>query len=170
MNQSYGIYAAYAGLLAVLSLVQISFGHFISISDVAPDFVLLGVIFIALRSGQLTATIAGFIAGLALDLAIGEVVGLGALAKTCAGFTAGYFFQIDMRDAILRSPRFISYTALVALLHNIVYLLAHFHRPDADIIPIVLRFAIGGVAYTAVFAAIAMLIMMRTGTRVKVSS
>jgi rod shape-determining protein MreD len=167
MKHRIGVYAAYAGILFGLILLQISFGRLIAVADIQPDFVLLGIIVIALRSGQLTATVAGFLAGLALDLYIGESVGISALAKTIAGFVAGYFFAEDMTELTIRTPKFITITALVAFTHNLVYLLAHFQRPDLSMALLVARFGIGGTVYTAAFGAICMLILMRTGTRLR---
>jgi rod shape-determining protein MreD len=170
MNSRIGTYGAYAGLLLGLILLQISFGRLIAIGDVQPDFVLLGIIVIALRSGQLTATVAGFLAGLALDLYAGEVVGLGALAKTCAGFVAGYYFAADRTQVTIRRPKFVSITAIIAALHQTLYLLAHFQRPDAGVLLLLLRFGAGGTLYTAAFGAALMLILMRAGPRLKVAT
>ena len=48
------------------------------------DWLLIGVFVVAVRFGQIPATVAGFAAGLLLDLYAGEVVGISALAKTVA--------------------------------------------------------------------------------------
>ena len=168
MKGRYAVYAAYAGLLFGLALLQVAFGQLIAIDSVRPDFVLIGVVIIALRSGQITATSAGFLAGLVLDLSIGEVVGLGALAKTCAGFAAGYFHEDDKKDLNIRTPKLIWITAIASLIHNAIYLLAVFQRPDLDVGVLFLRFGIGGTLYTTVFGAICMLILMRTGKRIRV--
>ena len=168
MKEQYRIHALSAGILLGLILLQITFGRLIGIMDIQPDFVLVGLIIVALRTGQLPATIAGFATGLILDLSIGEVVGLGAFAKTWAGFIAGYFFSVDKKEITLRSPKFIVITMLVALAHNGLYLIAYFHRPDLNLLSTYVHYGLGGSLYTTAFGAICMLIMMRTGSRLRV--
>ena len=84
------MYAIDAAILFALLVLQITFGTLISIEGVGPDFMMIWLVVIALRSGQLPATLFGFASGLALDLYAGELVGLSALAvMTVSGMSIG---------------------------------------------------------------------------------
>jgi rod shape-determining protein MreD len=156
-----------AGLLLALCALQIGLCPLLSVGDVAPDVVLLGVVYLAVRRGQLDATIAGFCAGLFLDLSIGEVAGLGALAKTLSGFVAGYFFQEDKAERFHQTPRFVLAASLVALLHQTVYLFAYLHSVNADVLGLYTRHMLGTTAYNAVLASVFTLVASRLRTRIR---
>ncbi len=159
----------YSGALLGLAIVQMSFSELISIRGIHPDFLLIGVIFIALREGQLWATVAGFAAGLVVDLTVGELVGISALAKTVAGFAAGYFFDEQRSTVFHQQYRFIGIVALGGAIHGLLSYTLYIHRFEAAIISELLVFTIGATLYTMVFATAMVLIAAKTSTRIKVS-
>lgn len=53
------------------------------------DFVLVGVIFVALQRGPAAGVLSGTLGGLLQDVLAGGIVGIGGLAKTLVGFAAG---------------------------------------------------------------------------------
>jgi rod shape-determining protein MreD len=113
-------------LLSLLALLlQTTVARFLSIQGIVPDLVLLWIVYLAIRRGQIRATVAGFILGLTLDLVSGPdgMVGLAALTKTLAGFLAGYFYSENKTMQTLGGYQFLLITALVSLVHNVIYFL-----------------------------------------------
>jgi rod shape-determining protein MreD len=78
----------------VLALVQKFLLDKLALYDVAPDAVLVLLVFIAQREGQSAGTTTGFFIGLVMDLLHGTL-GVDAFSKTIAGFTAGFFSESD---------------------------------------------------------------------------
>lgn len=56
-----------------------------------PDFLLLILIYVAVKNGRLYGTIAGFISGILLDFFSGCPFGLNCLLRTIVGYIAGLF-------------------------------------------------------------------------------
>src|SRR5690606_37603981 len=86
-------YVAYALIAIVLSLIQFSLLNFVVVQGITPDLLLILVVWIAIREGRFTGTIAGFLIGLTLDIITFDLIGINAFTKTIAGFIAGSFFQ-----------------------------------------------------------------------------
>ncbi len=84
----------YLFLSIVLLLVQAKTMTLLTLEGITPDLLVIWVVILALKEGQLTAMPWGFGIGLAFDLITGNFLGLSALTKTVAAFTAGYFFDV----------------------------------------------------------------------------
>ena len=94
-NLRYVIYGITALLIALAHVIML---NLISVSGITPDLLTILVVWIALREGQFTGIIAGFLCGLLFDLVSYDVVGTNALAKTFAGFAAGFFYKEKNKD------------------------------------------------------------------------
>src|ERR1041384_487305 len=107
------LWYAIAGL--ILLLMQLNLGY-IAVENVTPDLLVVLTVFIAMREGQFTGMLAGFLLGLIFDLISSDIIGTNALSKMLAGFIAGYFFneQLSVQDSI-GSFRFLGIVALAAL-------------------------------------------------------
>ena len=153
------LWYAIAGL--ILLLVQLNLGY-VAVESVTPDLLVVLTVFIAIREGQFTGEIAGFLLGLAFDLVSSDIIGTNALSKMLAGFIAGYFFneQLSVQDSI-GSFRFLEITALAALGHNIVYYFFYVQPTDLSFISFFLRSGIAASLYTTVIAALVMLVAAR---------
>ena len=80
------ITAAGLGIL----LLQILLSDFLTIRGLRPDFMLIFVIIVSLRSGSLSGVVAGFSLGLVEDfLSAGSLMGLAPLTKSLTGFMIG---------------------------------------------------------------------------------
>ena len=168
MKTEYRKYFLYAGFLFVLILLQVLLDNFLTIKGVVPDFVLIGVVFIALKEGQISGAVAGFASGLSLDLYFGESIGVSALAKTISGFIAGYYFDAEKSELILRSSKALLIMLIVSLVHNAIYLFTYFRGFNFDIIQLVFLQIFGKTLFTFTFAFTGYLLYTRTGTRLKV--
>ncbi|MBL0176962.1 MAG: rod shape-determining protein MreD [Ignavibacteria bacterium] len=157
-----------AMLMAGLVALQIMLAPLIAIGPVVPDFVLVGLLFVAARRGRLTGAVVGFCAGLVIDLGLGEVVGLFALAKTITGFAAGYLLDEEHPGEVLRTPRFVLAALALGVLHNLLSLLAYFRTLDQQFFSALLEHGVGGAIYSTVFTSVSVLILSRIAHRIDV--
>jgi rod shape-determining protein MreD len=86
-------------LLFFAALVQVSIAPSFEVADGNPDLVLVLVVAIALLRGPLFGACVGFWAGLALDVASLEALGLTSLLLTLAGYWAGRFGDATSRSS-----------------------------------------------------------------------
>ena len=127
-----------------------------------PDVVLLFVAYVALRRGRVAGAVAGFAAGLAMDVVVmQEVLGINALLKTLLGFVIG-LFQSEQGDSLRLSPvqAFVG-ALLIAVVHNglMTILLALSLGTRTPFLVLVLW--LGGALYTAVVALVGSLFRSR---------
>jgi rod shape-determining protein MreD len=104
-----------------LLLLQTTFIPYLSIGGFVPDIFLIWVVYVAIRRGQLEATVTGFVVGLLQDAVSMQFFGLSSLTKTIAGFVAGYFFNDNSTEQTLGSYRFLTILFLSSFVHNIIY-------------------------------------------------
>ncbi len=109
----------------VVFLLDTKLVKFLAIGDIVPDILVIWIVYIAIREGQMAGTIAGFAVGITLDLLSGHdgMLGLAALAKTLAGFTAGYFYNENKTLQTVGGYQFLIALAVVSLAHNLIYFL-----------------------------------------------
>jgi rod shape-determining protein MreD len=88
-----------AALLLVTALLQVSIVTPLEVASGHPDLVLVLVVAIALVRGPLFGSVAGFWAGLALDVASLGTLGLSSLLLTLAGYWAGRFGEATTRTS-----------------------------------------------------------------------
>ncbi|HEX2110565.1 MAG TPA: rod shape-determining protein MreD [Gaiellaceae bacterium] len=86
-----------ATLLLLAALLQVSIVTPLEVASGHPDLVLVLVIAIALVRGPLFGSVAGFWAGLAVDVASFATLGLSSLLLTLAGYWAGRFGEATTR-------------------------------------------------------------------------
>jgi len=95
-----GIDAVKAGAVLLLAaLVQVSIAGWIEVGEGRPDVVLVLLVSIALLRGPLFGAVAGFWAGLVLDVAAVDTFGLTSLLLTVAGYWAGRFGDVTTRSS-----------------------------------------------------------------------
>src|SRR3989304_9532528 len=111
----------YVLITGALVVLQSTFVQFIAIENITPDILVVWVVFLALRYGQIHATVAGFILGLIMDIISGSFVGLASLSKTVCGFVAGYFYNETKTAQILATYRFALLVFFTSLIHNLIY-------------------------------------------------
>ena len=86
-------------LLLLAALVQVSIASTIEVADGHPDVVLVVLIGIALLRGPLFGAVAGFWAGLVLDVVSLETLGLTSLLLTLAGYFAGRLGDVTTKSS-----------------------------------------------------------------------
>ncbi|MCX7984504.1 MAG: rod shape-determining protein MreD [Bacteroidetes bacterium] len=116
-----------------------------------PDVVLLWVVYIALRFGQIEATIGGFCSGFLQDILAGQLLGLSALVKTITGFVAGYFYNENTFEQTMTTLRYTMIVFVLSLLHNGLYFFIFYQGVKDSVILATIE--TGGITtlYTTVF-------------------
>jgi rod shape-determining protein MreD len=156
------IYGIIALLLAVTHVV---FLGLISVGGITPDLLTILVVWIAISEGQFVGLLAGFACGLLFDILSYDVMGTNALAKTLAGFVAGYFFRDKFQDATLGGFRLIIAVFTASFVHNIVYFFFYIRPTDISFGSFFFRYGIAMTLYTTVAALFPMLIKSRNVIR-----
>ena len=149
--------------LAVLALLllQTTFVPFLSIGGFLPDPLLLWVVYVAIRRGQMEATITGFLVGVLQDAVSMQFFGLSALTKTIAGFVAGYFFNDNSTEQTLGSYRFLTILFLSSFVHNIVYYGIFLQGIQDSVFSTMIEFSLVTSLYTVVVGVFPMFTFVR---------
>jgi rod shape-determining protein MreD len=100
-------YIRYSIVTLFLLILQTTIIPFASIANIVPDILIVWIVYVAIKLGQIPATVAGFVIGIAVDLVGGHFIGLSALSKTIAGFFAGYFYNENKIDYTLGNYQFL---------------------------------------------------------------
>ena len=145
----------------LLILLQTKFIQLLSIEGVSPDLLVVWIVYVAIKEGQIPATVTGFSIGLVIDLVSGEFVGLSALSKTICGFTAGYFFNVNKTAQTLGSYRFLVVVFIASLIHNVVYFVVYTMGTELTVVEVLLRYGTTSTLYTLAFSLLPMLIFAR---------
>ncbi len=88
---------------------------------VSPDFLLIGLVFFAMRAGPGAGAVAGFIVGIVNDALTPAAFGAGALAHTLVGYLAAWGRAVFFADNVLVNAGFV---AVALWVRDLVLLLA----------------------------------------------
>lgn len=128
-----GVILAIAAALAL----QTTLARYVVRGNIALDFVLVAVVYVALIAGPSAGLLSGAIAGLIQDALSAPLIGIGGLAKTIVGFLAGI---VGTQFIVVHSlPRFVVFF-LATIVHAAVFMglyavldLRHFGTPYAAV-------------------------------------
>ena len=154
-------YVRSAVVAVALLILQTTFIPFLSIGGFLPDILLIWVVYVAVRYGQMEATITGFLVGLLQDAVSMQFFGLGALTKTIAGFVAGYFFNENSTEQTLGSYRFLTIILVSSFVHNIIYYGIFLQGIQDSVVAVMLEFSIATSLYTALLSVLPMFTFVR---------
>lgn len=135
-------------LIALALLIQTSWAHSVRILDIGPDLVIIVLVYLGLRGGQIEGTLYGFASGFLLDVYSPETMGVNALANSVVGFFIGNFRTgVSVED--FRVQALLLFVAVV--MHDLIYFLFANILLNPDAIPwLIFRFGFGTAFYTAV--------------------
>jgi rod shape-determining protein MreD len=85
-------------LVFVASILQVSIFSGVNILGGAPDLLLVTLVAVALLRGSIAGAAAGFLAGLIVDTATLEILGVTSLLLTLAGYWIGRYGETAVRD------------------------------------------------------------------------
>lgn len=136
---------------------------FLSIANIVPDILVIWIVYIAVREGQMAGTTAGFFIGLATTMTgtTGGMFGLAALAKTLTGFIAGYFYNENKIYNTLGGYQFIVIVGIASLVHDILYFTIFLQGSGLSWMQSVLSYGVPTTAYTAMVALLPMFAFAR---------
>lgn len=154
-------FVVYAVVALLLNVVHVVFLRFVAVSSVTPDLLLILTVWIAIVEGQFTGMIAGFLAGLLFDVVSADVLGSNALAKTAAGFVAGYFWREGYAMQTIGSYRFLLVVALAGGVHNLLYYFFYVRPMQISFGMFFLKYGVATTLYTTVAAVFPMLYVNR---------
>ena len=140
-----------------LLLIQTTLVPLLSIDTVLPDLILILLVYYAIQHGQIYGSLLGFIYGFFIDIITGTTLGSAMIAKTLAGFTAGYFSSENRIDQNLKSYNFALIVLLSALIDSTVNAFFSSINFTANIFMIFFHYALLPAIYTATIALMGMI-------------
>ncbi len=117
-----------AGLLFVAALLQATIFSSLDVLGGTADVLLVTVVAVALLRGSLVGAVGGFVAGLVVDVANLQTLGMTSLLLTLAGYWTGRYGETTGRDRA-RAPALS--VAAVTIGYAVVSLALHFVLGDA---------------------------------------
>ncbi len=151
----------YLFLTLLFLVIHATLVNFLTIGDAIPDILIIWVVYIALTKGQMSGLLAGFAIGLFVDLISGGVLGLSALTKALAGFSAGYFFNENKTEQTLSTWKFVIAVGISALLHNVIYFVIFLQGTDVGWWLALVLHGIPSTFYTTALATVPMFVFRR---------
>jgi len=145
-------YIKYFVIIVVLILIQKTFIWLISLSslNITPDLVIIAVVYIGIKEGKITGTVAGFIAGILIDFLSGSFLGLQALSYSITSFIAGHFK--DENDKYLYKFYFLIIIFLCSIVSNLIYYAIFFQGTSVSFTEIILKYVLTSSAYTTLIS------------------
>lgn len=143
-------YFIYFLIAIILTYTQVALLNFVAIVEITPDLLLIYLVYLALKEGHLFGIVAGFIIGLLYDIISVDVIGTNALAKTIAGFIAGFFYKENMADKIIGNLKFLYIVFLSSFFHNIVYFFFYLRLSEIPFFTFFLKYGLALTLYTTV--------------------
>jgi len=141
-------------LLIFALLVQTSWAHTLDIFGLRPDFTLLLVVYVGIVSGQVEATILGFVSGFLLDVYNPAFMGVNALSNAVVGFAVGYSREGIVTDEL----RVLGLVVFIAgLIQNLIFFVFSSFSHLGAILPAFVRTGIGSALYSAVIGILLLL-------------
>lgn len=151
----------YIFISLIIILLQSTVVLYFSISNIVPDLLLIWIIFIAIKWGQIPGTIYGFGIGLIFDLVSGGFIGLSSLSKAISGFITGYFYNENRIEIVLGSYRFLMIVLLISIIHNLIYFLIFIQGSEISPFYALIRIGSTTALYTTTISILPVLLFAR---------
>ena len=135
-----------------LAAIQLVVVPFISFQNMAPNLILILIVFYALVYGQIFGMLLGFVAGFFFDLFSGSVLGGFMFSFTLAGFIAGYFFNENKYEIHLASYVFSLIVLLCSVVSLFIYSIITNNNTDVRMVYQAVEDGLIPGIYTAVFS------------------
>ncbi len=151
-------YIAY-GIAAII--VQKFLSDYASVDDVVPQLIVLFVVYVSLREGQLFGMGAGFLMGLVDDIFATHFIGYTSFIGVVAGFVAGFFFKESDVELSARTFSF-AYISAITVAVTQLAALPIIASGELNYLYVFLKFTVGTTIYTS---AVAMIIVFVNGRK-----
>ncbi|GBD88927.1 rod shape-determining protein MreD [bacterium BMS3Abin03] len=133
-------------------LIQVTIVPLISIAGIVPDIILVTLVYYSISRGQLYGTVLGAFYGLSGDLITGSLLGSAMLAKTLAGFIAGYFSSETKRDMNISSFNFTIIVFICALVDSVIFAFFSAFDLNTNLVTLLFEHALLPSLYTALIS------------------
>lgn len=143
----------YAALGIAAVLVQAFLDNYVSIDMVSPQLIILFVVYLSLREGQLFGMGGGFLIGLLNDSLVTHFIGYTSFVGVMAGFAAGFFFKESDIELAAKTFSF-AWISAITLAVTQLAALPIIASGELNYIYVFLKFTVGTTVYTSVFAMI----------------
>ncbi|HEY9166805.1 MAG TPA: rod shape-determining protein MreD [Candidatus Kryptonia bacterium] len=143
----------YIGLGIAAIIAQKFLDNFAAINLVSPQLVILFVVFLSLREGQLNGMCGGFVIGIFHDLLATHFLGITSFIGVIAGFVAGFFYKESDIELAARTFSFAWISAITLFVSELVAL-PIIAAGELNYVYVFLKFTLGTTVYTSVFAMI----------------
>ncbi len=111
----------FAAVMAVLLVLQFLVRPRLGDSRFTPDFLLIAVLFLGIRTRPGIGALAGFVVGISMDAVSPTAFGAGALAWTITGFVGGWIKALVFAENVLMMALFV---VVAAWLRDAIQVLA----------------------------------------------
>ena len=149
--------------LLLFLLLQATLAPRIALGPIAPDFLLLVVVFFALYRGSVRGALLGFVVGLLQDLGNPEWLGLNALTKSLLGYFVGDAGTKTFPDSV---TVLFALFAVSALGHDVVYLAIFYWPRVGSAFATMVTAAMPSAVYTALFGVLVDRVFALAGAKV----
>ncbi|MFZ0390430.1 MAG: rod shape-determining protein MreD [Calditrichia bacterium] len=148
------VHIKYIFFFIIALLLQITLVKYVRIFNWLPDLLLIVLVAYSLRKGANAGMTAGFLTGLIQDLLSTHFIGLSALAKTIAAFTAA-----NMAGKFSARTEYFLALIVSALMHDLVYFLIYTLGENFSIQSLIFLYTIPNVMYTAIVGGVLYFVM-----------
>lgn len=152
----------FVGILLFL-VMQAAIAGRIAIGNVAPDFVILMVVFFSLYRRSVQGALFGFVVGFLQDLGNPAFLGLNALVKSILGFMVGQVASKTFSESV---PILYALFFVSALGHDLVYVLVFYWPRLGSAFATFFSQSLPSAAYSALFGVTIDRLASRLGRRV----
>jgi rod shape-determining protein MreD len=156
-------YVKYGLLLLLLAVVQKTLMFLLAVTsyEITPDILLIGLVFVSIKKGKMTGSIAGFVFGLLIDFFSFSFLGLMALSKAAAGFTAGFFNGENKTERNSGSYVFVIIVFVCSIINNFIYFIFYYQGTVVSFGEIMLRYVIPTAIYTSLISILPLIFFQR---------
>jgi rod shape-determining protein MreD len=135
-----------------IAIVQLTLVPLVSIKSIAPDLIIILLVYFTLRKGQLYGTILGFVFGLFFDLMSGGLLGSAMFSKTLAGFITGYFYNESKILENTNTIKIVFIVLLASLIDSSFYSLLALPEVRISISSVILEQGLLPALYTSILS------------------
>lgn len=135
-----------------IAIVQLTLVPLVSIQSIAPDLIIILLVYFTLRKGQLYGTVLGFVFGLFFDLMSGGLLGSAMFSKTLAGFITGYFYNESKIIENTNTIKIVFIVLLASLIDSSFYSLLALPEVRISISSVILEQGLLPALYTSILS------------------
>jgi rod shape-determining protein MreD len=151
------------GISLFILLIQTTLVPQFAIGTSVPDLLLIWIVYLGITRGHGPATVTGFLIGLVFDILSGpqSMLGLSSLAKSVAGFVAGFALNENKTEHTLGSITFLLIVFAASLVHNLLYFVIFLQGTDFSWNSAMLFYGLPAAIYTTAVGLIPMFVFAR---------